>query len=220
MELALVQIAQSETAIKEALKFSVDARVAHQEIASYARPSWLEVKDKNNYKESGVLCLLSPLKTGEWGITLTQRHVYKGVHSGQVSFPGGKIEEHETVLEAAIRETYEEVGVEKNLYSVEKALTPVYIPPSNFMVNPFVGVSSVTLNYKPQVEEVAEVFELPLAEFLKPTILTQTQVFVGINQLKMQVPCFSYNGKIIWGATAMILNELRHIFFSYAQWKA
>lgn len=135
-----------------------------------------------------------------------------GSHAGQISFPGGGYDETDTDLsETALRETEEEIGVPRKSVSLLGALTPLYIPVSNYMVHPFVGTCKEIPEFKIHPLEVQELFESDIMELIseknKGTILKHLKV---INQEK-EVPCYKVNGKIIWGATAMILSELSEI---------
>ena len=115
----------------------------------------------NNPKIAAVLALFYPNQENKVSLLLTKRANYNGTHSGQISFPGGKVEISDLNLkETALRETFEEVGVTKKEINVIREITEVYIPPSNFSVTPFIGI----LNYKPEFKlnsEVAKIIEVP-----------------------------------------------------------
>ena len=88
---------------------------------------------KQSARKAGVMALFYPSKANETHLILILRKTYKGVHSAQVGFPGGKVEkEDDSLEEAALRETEEEVGVPRKVITVLKQLTEIYIPPSNF----------------------------------------------------------------------------------------
>ena len=100
----------------------------------------------NFAKKAGVLALIYPDKNRQASLVLILRKTYEGVHSGQVGFPGGKLEEHDTSLEmAALREANEEIGVPISEIKILKQLTELYIPPSNFYVQPYLGISGNNL---------------------------------------------------------------------------
>ena len=155
-----------------------------------------------------MLILLYP---SEYGVSfvLTQRHEYEGTHSGQVSLPGGKVEEGEALSQAALRETEEEIGV--GSITILKQMSNVYIPPSNFLVTPFIGYSEVTPSFVREEFEVKEILEVSLLEFLKQNIeLVDLPSSKSLPYLK-KVPSFYLQNKMVWGATGMILNEFKHL---------
>jgi len=160
---------------------------------------------------SAVLALLFP-KNNEPHILLTLRNAYKGVHSKQVSFPGGKREEIDKSFEqTALRETAEEVGINSKSIQILGKLTEVYIPPSKFLVHPFVGTYSSRPIYKPDATEVSEIIECSIFQLLDDSIIKEKDIFVATTQLKMKIKYFDINGHVVWGATAIMLSELKDI---------
>ncbi len=156
-------------------------------------------------REAGVLLLLFE-KDAELHITLTRRHNYPGVHSGQIAFPGGRREDNETLQETALRETFEEVGVAPGSLEVIGQLTSLYTPPSNFCIFPFVAYSAGQPAFKPDAREVAELIEAPLGLFFDPAT-QKKELWHFENFGKRNVPYFDIFGHKVWGATAMILGE-------------
>lgn len=135
---------------------------------------------------------------------LIRRPTYEGVHSGQVSFPGGKHEAGETFEQTAIRETREELGITESI-TVLGALSPLYVPPSDFDIHPFVGYVSTHPIWAPSPDEVAEVIEVSL-----PTLLEDQYKAVEVwthNDAPFQVPMYVFDGNKVWGATAVMLSE-------------
>ena len=161
-------------------------------------------------KKAGVLALFYP-KHGETFLILILRKTYKGVHSAQVGFPGGKFEDNDPNIEfTALREAEEEVGVSIDTVTVLKAMTPLYIPPSNFTVAPFVGVVSDTPNFLKQDEEVEDLIEVRLTDFIDDANTKDVSVMTSY-QVELEVPAFILNGHVVWGATAMMLSELKDL---------
>lgn len=164
----------------------------------------------NNPKVAAVLALFYPNKNNETSFLLTERASYKGAHSSQVSFPGGKKEVRDKNLQqTAVRESFEEVGIQPNKVNIVRELTTVYIPPSNFLATPFLGFSEETplflTNY-----EVAKTIEVLVTDLLNDTSIST----VSINNSYMnnvEVPCFKLNNHIVWGATAMMLAEIKEL---------
>jgi len=164
---------------------------------------------ENNPKLSAVLCLFYPNNQDETCFILTKRAQYKGVHSSQISFPGGKQETFDTDLrETALRETYEEIGI--NNIKIFRNLTKTYIPPSNFYVSPFMGYVDKINTFKTN-EEVVEILEIKLADLLDDCNLSVKQMTTSYMQ-NVEVPYFKLQNEIVWGATAMILSEIKDLF--------
>src|SRR6478736_8107253 len=114
-------------------------------------------------KKAAVMMLLYP-KNKVAHLALIVRNADPGVHSSQIAFPGGKVEDADQSLEeTALRETYEEIGIEPSQIKVIRPFSEVYIPPSNFLVSPFLGISHSELTFEPQLDEVAAIIEFPLS---------------------------------------------------------
>ena len=164
-----------------------------------------------NAKKAGVLALFYPTENNITSIALILRKTYKGVHSAQIGFPGGKYEtEDKNLMNTAIRETYEEIGVSSEQINVVKKMTEVYIPPSNFYVQPYIGVSNNKLSFSLQDEEVEDLVEVPLTHFLDESIVINTNVSTSYNA-DVEVPAYLLNGHVVWGATAMMLSEIKDL---------
>ena len=136
-----------------------------------------------------------------------QRPDYNGVHGGQISFPGGKKEpEDENVIQTALREAHEEIGVDSSKVNVIETLTPLFIPVSNMIVTPVIGWINEKPVFNHQPEEVVFLIEADLKRLLDPSIV-KLKPF-EIRGETIEVKYFDYEGNTIWGATAMILHEL------------
>ena len=179
---------------------------AHFEIAPY-RVNYSEFKP-NPPNKAAVLMLIYPY-LDEAYFTLIQRPSYNGNHSGQIALPGGKWEDKDKNLtQTALREAREEINVHESEVNIIGKLTDIYIPPSNFEVTPIIGISSKRSNFKPNQREVDEILEIPLRDLLNPTSLKETEIKIG-NGKTLQTPYFDLKSKVVWGATAMILNEIK-----------
>ena len=162
-------------------------------------------------RQAAVLALFYPNLENETHLILILRKTYKGVHSAQVGFPGGKLEEADLDLKVtALRETYEEVGVPMDAVHVLKRMSPMYIPPSNFTVHPFFGVTHQTPKFIKQDEEVEDLIEVSLSHFLDESTVFQTSVPTSY-KLNVEVPAFKLNDHVVWGATAMMLSEVKDL---------
>ncbi len=168
-------------------------------------------KNTNTAKRAGVMSLFYPAADFETHLILILRKTYKGVHSAQVGFPGGKLElEDKSIQDAALRETEEEVGVARDTIAVLKQMTEIYIPPSNFFVQPFLGITRQLPKFVPQEDEVEALIEVRLQDFMDDFNIT-TQTITTSYATNIEVPAFNLNGHIVWGATAMMLNEVREL---------
>ncbi len=164
---------------------------------------------------SGVLVLLYE-RNNEWFTVFTQRRKYEGVHSGQMSFPGGKFDDTDTdIVCTALREAEEEIGVSKSAIEVIGRLTELYIPPSNFLVHPVVAHLHGEKKFIAQEREVQEIVEIPLGFFLSADNIKHTKIHLQ-HGLVTEVPAFVFGNHIIWGATAIVLSELREIVLEAA----
>ena len=166
-----------------------------------------------NPKRAAVLMLVYPGEEGA-ALSLIRRNSYKGVHSSQIAFPGGKIEADDaSPLYAALRETEEEIGVDRGTVEVVAPLSPVYIPPSNFCVSPFLGYCHSRPFFIPDPREVSEIIEMPLSVLLDDRTIRIQQMPTSYSE-SIEVPCFVFDEYEVWGATAMMLSELRDVLKS------
>ena len=164
-----------------------------------------------NAKRAGVLALFYPDEYRETNMVLILRKSYEGVHSAQVGFPGGKLEAFDVSLEqAALREAFEEIGVPNHHINVLKELTEVYIPPSNFYVQPYLGISNKKLTFIKDESEVEDIIEVPLKHFFDENVLISKRVKTSYS-VEVEVPAFLLNDHVVWGATAMILSEIKDL---------
>ena len=177
-------------------------RMAHAVRRTYAPPP-------ENARRAAVLALLYP-KNGEWFLVLIQRQATNpnDPHSGQISFPGGKMEADDPSIQfTALREAEEEVGVAAEIVHILGKLSELFIPVSNFIVSPFVGYLDHEPTFTPQVTEVKGVLEIPFSALEDISNIKLTKMKFGKNIILRDVPYFDVDGHVIWGATAMILSE-------------
>jgi len=196
------------TRIKKAFKGNLPGKEVQYEMAHAFRGPY--PTSPEDARKAGVLLLLFP-ENNEWNVVFIQRPSSKNPndrHAGQLSFPGGKEEESDADLSVtALRETEEEVGVPTNDIQLIGALTDLYIPVSNFLVSPFVGYVDKKPAWIPQVEEVAGIVEFPIHKLRSNETRGVTDIKIGSHLRLQQVPYFNLNGKVLWGATAMMTNE-------------
>ncbi len=165
-------------------------------------------------REAGVLALFFPLEggphAGQPALVLTVRRDHLPDHPGQISFPGGQREAGEALQATALREAKEEVALDPAEAEVLGALTPLYIPPSNFCVHPFVAVAREAPALRPTDAEVGQILRVPLAHLLRPA--TRRRAPRTLRGQTVEVPFFDAEGQTVWGATAMMLAELLALF--------
>ena len=154
--------------------------------------------------KAGVMLLLYNVG-GETCLVLIRRPSTVLHHKDQVSFPGGQVEKGEDSVQAALRETWEEIGVPQDRVRVLGGLTPLFIPPSNFCIYPVVATATGPLPIRPQPEEVAEIIEVPLAH-LRDLRNARRETWM-IRGEPTEVPFYAFGPHKIWGATAMVLAE-------------
>lgn len=164
-----------------------------------------EVK-KTNPRVAAVMILLYENDEGEIEFPVTLRHTYEGVHSNQFSLPGGAFEPEDINLSyTALRETVEELGVEEENIEIIGQLTELFIPPSNFLVYPFIAIHHGLPEFFPDENEVAEIIPLNLEAFLTTEPVKFERKF---SDYLVEIPGYELGEEAyIWGATAMILSE-------------
>jgi len=163
-------------------------------------------------KKAAVMALFYPSTEDLTQLLLIHRKTYKGVHSNQIGFPGGKVEQADTdLLATALRETHEEVGVIPNQVSVIRSLSRIYIPPSNFEVQPYLGVLKRPTTFLKQDSEVEALVEVSFRDFMDDAVIASQKLDTSYSS-NISVPAFKLNGYTVWGATAMMLSEIKDLF--------
>ena len=166
---------------------------------------------KNNSTPAAVLILLYS-EDNEIYFFLTKRTDALENHKGQISLPGGTQEGNEKLIDTALRETREEIGINKTSISIIGTITPLFVPVTGFMIYPFIGYSLNKLDPKPDPVEVAEIFSVNISDLLSKENRTIEQR--NIRGYDVQVPYFKLNDYKVWGATSMILSEFRDLIKS------
>ncbi len=200
--------------IQQELEKKLPGISSHLKMTPYSRKSAKEALALNlNPKNAAVLILLYQ-KDNSVFFTLTKRTEYNGPHGGQISLPGGKKEANETLKETALRETEEEIGIDKNSISILGAISQVYVPPSNFLITPFLAYINYVPVFTKQEREVASILEIPISQLLDENNVKIKEIpltkYAKTNNI-MKAPYFELNKHIVWGATAVILSELKDV---------
>lgn len=181
---------------------------AQLRLAPMQRKSLNAYQDQIPQAKKAAVMALFENRNGQAQLIVTRRKDYPGVHSGQISLPGGKREkEDQDFLATALRETHEEIGVAPQFIAVAGALSQLYIPPSNFLVYPYLGFARQNLELVPEEAEVETIHSVPVSKLLEAGTLQQTTVKAGRN-VNLKAPAFVVDDLVIWGATAMILSEV------------
>lgn len=174
---------------------------AHLAMASRPRPGWRPGRVPEEARPAGVLVLLYPVEGEAW-LPLTLRTHGVESHRGQVSFPGGALEAGESAETGALREAEEEVGVPAREIEVLGRLTPLFVPPSGFAVQPVVGALPGSPSFRPEPAEVERVLETSLGALVERGVERRERRDGRV------VLYFPVDGHVVWGATAMMLAEL------------
>ncbi len=201
------------------LKLSnLNSKTSQIKLAPSFRKEFIKLNSNKllNSKKAAVIAALYEYDN-EVRLILILRNTYNGVHSNQIGFPGGRVEDYDkTLFDTAIRETYEEIGVRVQKNELIRELHEIYIPPSNFNVYPFLVILNHPPSFVKDDKEVKEVITIDLESLLNSKI-TQTQIPIPekLNELNIQndveVPAFKLAGYNVWGATAMMLSEIRDL---------
>jgi 8-oxo-dGTP pyrophosphatase MutT (NUDIX family) len=199
------------TGLKQAAAADLPGWAAQAKMAPAQRmqpETWAEYY--KNARLGAVLILFYPLNDAVHTV-LIQRPTYEGVHSAQIAFPGGKKEEDDQdLIQTALREAWEEVGIRPEQVEVIRPLSELYIPPSNFLVTPVLGICYERPAFVPQITEVETILETDLKLLSDPSIAAMRRIFVR-EGLEVDSPSFDLGGRVIWGATAMMISELNEI---------
>lgn len=170
----------------------------------------LDIIARSGPRRAAVLVLFYPDLSNLTKFLLILRADYDGTHAAQIGLPGGKYEQWDGDLQTtALRETSEEVGVQMEQIQVKKRLTDTFIPPSNFLVSPYLGYTEK----KPEFitnHEVEEIIEVSLAELLNEEAVSSENLTTSYMK-NIDVPCFRLNQRTVWGATAMMLSEIKDL---------
>ena len=188
------------------LKEPLPGQTAHDKMASESRLKLKMPSPNERTRESAVLILFYPAEN-EIFIPLILRPQYDGVHGGQMAFPGGRVEkEDENLIRTAMREAQEEIGIRLTDITVLGQLTKLFIPPSNFFVQPVIGFMNHKPDFYPDAREVDEVIEITLEEIINPKIIGRK--ILNIRGVDIDAPYYQIQEHTVWGATAMMISEL------------
>jgi 8-oxo-dGTP pyrophosphatase MutT (NUDIX family) len=164
-------------------------------------------------KPGSVIILLYE-QEGRTFFPLTKRPDYLGTHGGQISLPGGKAEPGESAIDTALREAEEEIGVVRNQIEIVGTLSEFFVIPSNFMVTPVVAYLKESPKFMPDPKEVVRIINGSLDQLVRDDAV-HTKEILAAKMFPMLAPHFEIEDEVVWGATAMILNEFRMVIREY-----
>lgn len=194
--------------LRSALSKPLPGLGAQLRMAPNPRAGWDPLKFPGDARLAAALLLVYP-HNDTVNITLTVRGSELRNHTGQVSFPGGRVDDGETIEAAAIREANEEVGVDPRTVEILGRLTPLHIPVSRFILHPVVAFTTMRPAFQRAEWEVARIIEAPLPLLHDPKTIKRelmTRVVDG-QTIEVDVPFYDVDGEKVWGATAMVLAE-------------
>jgi 8-oxo-dGTP pyrophosphatase MutT (NUDIX family) len=192
--------------LKTRLQQPLPGITAHSIMASENRLKLKMPSPNEKTRESAVLILFYP-SDNQIFIPLILRPQYDGVHGGQMAFPGGRAEkEDENLIRTALREAQEEIGVRVSDVNILGKLTKLFIPPSNFYVQPVVGYLTRKPEFYPDPREVDKVIEIGLEDLKNPKIIGRK--ILNVRGTEVDTPFYDILNTTVWGATAMMISEL------------
>ena len=201
--------------LREALSRPLPGLDAQLRMAPAPRLGWDPLKFPDGARDGAALLLVYP-HDETLHVALTVRGSELRNHTGQVSLPGGRVEDGETLEAAALREAAEEIGVDPSTIELLGRLTPLHIPVSGFLLHPIVGYTSMRPAFQRAEWEVARIIEAPVSLLADPAVVKRefrTRVVKG-QAVDVDVPYFDIDGEKVWGATAMVLAEFCAILSS------
>jgi 8-oxo-dGTP pyrophosphatase MutT (NUDIX family) len=198
--------------LRERLRLPLPGSKAQFRMAHLTRIAQTPVRP--DVRKAAVMILLFE-RAAEWHLVFIQRKAIDGdVHAGQISFPGGRSRSDESLEEAALRESHEEINSPTELITVLGQLTQLHIPVSNHLVLPIVAFLSHYSGWRPQESEVDMILEVPVDFFLRPETRVISSIRLRDGATLENVPCYQVHDHLIWGATAMILSEFVEVLSS------
>ena len=194
--------------LQDALSQPLPGLEAQLRMAPSPRIGWDPLQIPEETHDGAALVLIYPHEDAFF-LPLTVRGSGLRNHTGQVSLPGGRVDEGETIEAAALREAEEEIGVDRGSVLVLGRLTPLHIPVSNYLLHPVVGFLPARPVFHRAEWEVARIIEPTLAQLRDAaTVKRELQRrATGGQTIDVDVPFFDIDSEKVWGATAMVLAE-------------
>ncbi len=197
---------QYSSYLVERLKQPLPGPLAHMQMAPHE--GRLHHNVPQHAKQAAVLILLYPHDQQVHTVFISRTRHQNDVHSGQISFPGGRQDPSDLDLEdCALRETKEEIGLATERSAILGRLSPLYIPVSNFLVTPMMAALEEVPDFTPEPLEVQSILPIPMEQLLDERSLASKDMVLSSGRVIRKVPYFAVGSQVIWGATAMILSE-------------
>jgi 8-oxo-dGTP pyrophosphatase MutT (NUDIX family) len=205
---------QWKNTLLEIFKTPFDAQEAHQEMAPYRK----KIEDQNIKNAIRCAVGIHIFFEEEPKLILIERPLTMRKHAGQIAFPGGKMDQSDAnLLETANRESEEELGINRNEAKNIGELNPIFIPVTNYLVSPFVFIHEEKPVLNVNDLEVNDFLFISFSQLIHPTSRTKRRIHLEEGKWLSDVPCFEMENKIIWGATSLILNELKERIMPFLQ---
>ncbi len=196
--------------LKQRLSRSLPGNAAHASLRATPVGSSLPLFSHTLAPRPGGVLILLYEQEGVLKFPLIKRPEYLGAHSGQVSLPGGKAEQGEDSIQAALREAEEEIGVNRMNLNVLGTLSDFFVVPSNFVVTPVVAMLLTAPVFVPDPYEVAKILHGSVDDLMQEGAIKEKEILAA-GKYRMLAPHFDIEGEVVWGATAMMLNEFRMV---------
>lgn len=194
--------------LSERLKHELPSALAHDPLRAVPVGQFKPKFKSDLPTRPGSVLILLYEDEGDIKFPLIKRPEYIGAHGGQISLPGGKAEPGEDSIETALREAEEEIGVDGRKVSILGRLSEFHVIPSNFLITPVVASIDRKPVWIPDPYEVAGILTGRISELVKDDAVRTTEILAA-GQYRMNAPHFNIENQIVWGATAMMLNEFR-----------
>jgi 8-oxo-dGTP pyrophosphatase MutT (NUDIX family) len=196
--------------LSERLKLELPSALAHDPLRAVPVGQFKPKFKSNGPTRPGSVLILLYEDEGDIKFPLIKRPEYQGAHGGQISLPGGKAEAGENSIETALREAQEEIGVDSHGVSILGRLSEFHVIPSNFLITPVVASIDHRPEWIPDPYEVAGILTGRISELVREDAVRTTEILAA-GQYRMNAPHFNIDNQIVWGATAMMLNEFRMV---------
>jgi 8-oxo-dGTP pyrophosphatase MutT (NUDIX family) len=205
-----MNLAEITAALKLRLSNPLPGEEAHKQMRAVSVGQFTPRFEHGKPPRPGAVLILLYQEGDSVRFPLIRRAEYVGAHSGQISLPGGKSEVGEGPVQTALREAEEEIGVQRSVPQLLGLLTNFFVIPSNFMITPVIAAMNEAPVFKPDPHEVAGILSCSIDELVHADAIRQKEI-IAAQKYRMIAPHFEIEGAVVWGATAMMLNEFRSV---------